>query len=107
MMTQMTATMLTPPYNYAVVQLPDRAFPGIVVQGDSMSILVRSLEGIVLNFKNGETEDIVFDLTYVADALRSSLVNYEAVCTNLGLELPYMVPFTTDTPPNTGNTTDL
>lgn len=33
------AELLTPPQNYAVVQLPGRKFPGVVFQGDSLSIL--------------------------------------------------------------------
>ncbi len=33
------AKLLTPSHNYAVVQLPGRQFPGVVFQGDSLSIL--------------------------------------------------------------------
>jgi Family of unknown function (DUF6959) len=33
------AELLTPPGNYAVVQLPGRKFPGVVFQGDSLAAL--------------------------------------------------------------------
>ena len=42
-----TARLLTPPHNGAVVQLPDRAFPGVVVQGDSLQILCELAERAV------------------------------------------------------------
>ena len=34
---------LTDQGNYAVIRLPERKFPGVVVQGDSLSILISNL----------------------------------------------------------------
>jgi hypothetical protein len=38
--------LLTSPGNYAIVRMPGRRFPGVVVQGDSLSILAYDAEEI-------------------------------------------------------------
>jgi hypothetical protein len=39
-----TAQLLSPATNSAVVHLPGRRFPGVVVQGDTLNGLVRNLK---------------------------------------------------------------
>jgi hypothetical protein len=38
--TMTDAKLLSEPKNYAIVQLPQRRFPGVVFQGDSLNILI-------------------------------------------------------------------
>lgn len=38
-----TVELLTRPFNGAVVQLPDRRYPGVVIQGDSLSTICEHL----------------------------------------------------------------
>jgi hypothetical protein len=84
-----TAKLLTPPYNYAVVQLPERKFPGVVFQGDSLYGLVQSLDAVIAGIQDGHANDARDDLRYITEDLRDCLKSYETVCANLGLELPY------------------
>ncbi|MEM1079529.1 MAG: hypothetical protein AAGI09_13490 [Pseudomonadota bacterium] len=72
------AKLLTEPFNYAVVQLPQRNFPGVVVQGDSLAEMVRLLEG-------AESSD---DIEYVAETLREVFEDYKRVCAAHGIDPP-------------------
>lgn len=82
--------MLTGSENYAVVHLPGRAFPGVVMQGDSLHNLVKGLkklsEAMRAKFGNDELLDD-FDAYWsdLADVKRK----YEVVLAKLSLKLPY------------------
>jgi len=78
------AKLLTPPHNYAIVHLPERAFPGIVVQGDSFHTIVRDIEAALS--KPEVREEI---LSYLLKDLREIQASYEAVLTKHGIKLPY------------------
>lgn len=81
-----TAKLLTPPSNYAVVQLPGRQFPGVVIQGDSLSNIVALLQ----EAKNQEDPDERTDLIgEVLDTLEASLERFKTVCRAAGLGLPF------------------
>lgn len=41
------AELLSSGHNYAVVQLPERRYPGVVVQGDSLAIICELLDAAV------------------------------------------------------------
>jgi hypothetical protein len=41
------ADLLTPPWNFAVVQLPGRRFPGVVFQGDSLAAICEQAAQLV------------------------------------------------------------
>ena len=45
-MEQEYATLLTPAWNHAVVQLPGRRFPGVVFQGDSLFLLLEQVREV-------------------------------------------------------------
>ena len=78
------AKLLTPPHNYAVVHLPERAFPGIVVQGDSFHTIVRDIEDALDDPQ--EREAILSDLL---DRLREVRSYYEKVLVENGIDRPY------------------
>lgn len=78
------AKLLTPPYNYAVVQLPERHYPGIVVQGDSFSTFVNDLEEALRDAE--EREFIISDLL---ERFREIQASYESVLAKVGIKLPY------------------
>jgi hypothetical protein len=75
------AELLTPPHNYAVVQLPDRRFPGIVFQGDSLASLCERLARAV-DGRITELESVKADLD---DVLRS----YMSTLQERSIELPF------------------
>jgi hypothetical protein len=81
-----TARLLTPATNYAVVQLPGRNFPGVVIQGDSLNNLVSLLDEALLD------EDERMDLIAEAlDILKGARHRYETTCSEAGIQLPYSI----------------
>ena len=79
-----TAKLLTPAVNYAVVQLPERHFPGVVVQGNSLHGLVGLLESALVD--DDERLDLIGE---ALDILKSAQAGYEATCAAAGISLPY------------------
>ncbi|MCJ8159891.1 DUF6959 family protein [Sphingomonas sp. LaA6.9] len=78
--------LLSEPTNYAVVHLPDRRFPGIVFQGDSLHILIKDLEHVANEIDPLEKEA---ELAYVIERLREVQAHYDAVLDREGIEPPY------------------
>ena len=78
------AKLLSPPHNYAVVQLPERRYPGIVVQGDSFHSLIGDLQEAL-----NEPEDREFLINELIERLKTIQAQYEAVLSKAGIELPY------------------
>ncbi len=76
--------------NRAVVRMPGRRFPGVVIQGDSLSLLVSAArlvrEGVPQGGALQETANELFDL------LSGYLAHYESVLAENGIELPYSRP---------------
>lgn len=80
------AKLLTAPTNYAVVQLPGRNFPGVVIQGDSLNNLVQLLS----DTQNAdEPEERTGCIAEAREILAGALKGYENVLTELNLALPY------------------
>jgi hypothetical protein len=42
--------------NFAVVKLPNRQFPGVLIQGDSLHNLLAHVIGVMENFENDKDE---------------------------------------------------
>jgi len=83
----MTETkLLTEPTNWAVVHLPGRAFPGVVIQGDSLNILISELKGAAAE---PDARERAFLLKDVIERLEDAQLRYEAVLEQEGLTLPY------------------
>ena len=78
------AKLLSTATNYAVVQLPGRAFPGTVIQGDSLNNLIALLKEALTS----ETErgDLIAE---VLEVLSGAQLRYENACTQNGIQLPY------------------
>jgi hypothetical protein len=76
--------------NGAVVQLPERKFPGIVVQGDSLSILVSDFEELKRNIAQKDESEIAASLHMIEHHLKERLDFYESVLTKHGIPLPYL-----------------
>ena len=75
--------------NLAVVQMPGRKVPGIVIQGDSLNILYGLAISIVNRAKMiGDTE-LLDEANELADLLVVHLKHYESVLQKHGIALPY------------------
>ena len=76
--------------NGAVVQLPERKYPGIVVQGDSLSILVSDFEELKKNIAQKDESEIAASLDMIESHLKERLEFYESVLAKHGIPLPYV-----------------
>jgi hypothetical protein len=75
--------------NMAIVRLPGRRFPGVVVQGDTLKSLCEVSAELVTALQEGNNQDAVEAATYLREALEARLKAYEAVLTAAGEMLPY------------------
>lgn len=90
-MKAITLNILSEQSNHAVVQLPQRQFPGSVVQGDSLAILCSEAKEISQRLmQTGCTDE---DLLYLAqehqEKLLARLLHYQEVLAAHGIPLPY------------------
>jgi hypothetical protein len=84
------AKLLTPAHNFAVVQLPGRQYPGVVVQGDSLTILINRLRDAKGALQAGRSDEALAMLTDELDeTLKPIQALYERVLAEHGIELPY------------------
>ncbi|WP_371876077.1 DUF6959 family protein [Corallococcus exiguus] len=83
--------------NAAVVRMPGRSFPGVVIQGDSLRILhglVKDAQALVPPPSETDAdEDHASGLLEEAEGLlRDYLTAYESVLKAHGIPLPYVEP---------------
>jgi hypothetical protein len=73
--------------NTAIVRMPGRKFPGMVIQGDTFSNLVSLAEQIRRKATDGPLQD---DADHLLRLLSDRLAHYEQVLSENGIELPYV-----------------
>lgn len=74
--------------NYAVVRLPQRRLPGVVVQGDSLSIFVAGLRRGVEQLRQGVIGEGIDEVVDVLDRLEEVQRSYERVLADHTIPLP-------------------
>ena len=74
--------------NAAVMRHPGRKFPGVLVQGDTLSILCRSADDICKHFDRDS--DAYYDAAELRDSLQALLTHYKAVLRDHGIPLPFV-----------------
>ncbi|KJK57621.1 DUF6959 family protein [Saccharothrix sp. ST-888] len=75
--------------NDAIVRLPGRRFPGVLIQGDSLMILRESLAEVQELCVNGETADALEALAYTLEELDGRLERYRVACAAHGMNVPW------------------
>jgi hypothetical protein len=75
--------------NSGVIRMPGRKFPGVVLQGDTLSILFGNVLDILDRARESCDADLALDALTVARELKAHLVNYEVALAAIGLDLPY------------------
>ena len=80
---------LTGQHNYAVIRLPERKFPGVVVQGDSLSTLVADLRRALDYLREGAVDDGIAEVADVLETLKGAKGSYEAALAAHSISLPY------------------
>jgi hypothetical protein len=75
--------------NAMVVQLPERNFPGIVIQGDSLSNILDILEISKELVAKGEVTEAIENIEDCLELIDGYLSVYETVLNAAGIRLPY------------------
>lgn len=83
------AELLSPPSNYAVVQLPQRNYPGVVMQGDSLHILKSQAQRMGRLLAAMDLEELADEIEYLTEQLTEVQNHYERVCAERNISLPY------------------
>ena len=65
--------------NYAVMRHPGRNYPGILVQGDSLSILCKRADEVRQQFDLGDTKEALGVLDELREMLWDRLAHYKSV----------------------------
>ena len=86
---QQTARILSQTSNSGVVQMPERKFPGIVIQGDSLFNLLEQVRYCLQQAKQHQDEEAYYEILMLAEMLQGQLLNYEMALNKLGLKYPY------------------
>lgn len=84
--------LLTEATNWAVVHLPGRAFPGVVIQGDSLNTLLHELIAIRKRATRLHDSELDLEIDEVIDRLQRVLDSYKSVLKREGMELPFSEP---------------
>ncbi len=77
--------------NAWVIRTPGRAIPAVLIQGDTLSILVHEAEALLqgLRAASGIDSELMDSATELRDRLRERLDHYEAALDKHGIQLPY------------------
>jgi hypothetical protein len=86
-----TANILSQVSNSGVVQMPGRRFPGIVMQGDTLSNVFDSVRFLLAEFRSRRDEERYFETLMFAEQLQGQLLHYEQTLSERGMGLPYTV----------------
>jgi hypothetical protein len=78
--------------NSGIVQLPGRRFPGIVMQGDTLSNVFENARFLLSEFKRLRDQERYYETLMFAEELQAQLLHYEETLERQGIELPYTVP---------------
>ncbi len=76
--------------NFAVVRQPGRQYPGSLVQGDTLAMLVRVAEEASKALNNGDLALAKEAIEEISSLLAERLNHYEGVLKEHGLDLPYV-----------------
>lgn len=90
-MQTITLNVLSEQSNHAIVQMPGRAFPASVIQGDSLSILCAEAKEISSRLKEMACadEEILFLAQEHQEKLLARLLHYQNVLAEHHIQLPY------------------
>src|SRR5947208_15384020 len=86
-MKRIAVELLTDQGNIAVIRVPGRRIPGVVVQGDSLSILVADAEALAaVTQATPEVHELAQDLAHEMSRI---LAYYSEALAEHGIALPY------------------
>lgn len=86
-MREQTVEIYSDQTNVAVLRHPDRRFPGILIQGDSLYTLCMRADAACAGAD--KTDEAYQELNALRNALWSYLLHYKAVLGEHGIPLPF------------------
>ncbi|MBC9878969.1 hypothetical protein G8O24_16640 [Bradyrhizobium sp. INPA01-394B] len=81
--------LLSAPINFAVVQLPERNFPGVVVQGDTLHSMLRQVERMKQLLAERDLQELSDEIEDIGEQLLGAQTHFERICMERGIKLPY------------------
>ena len=75
--------------NFAIVRMPGRSYPGCVIQGDSLSILLHAAERAFELASTTGNQEFIDEIESLKDSLAARLDHYGQVIQAHGFDLPY------------------
>jgi hypothetical protein len=76
--------------NNAVVRMPRRAYPGVVVQGDTLFVWRRQLAEIAAALRTEQaSQDVIDEVGYMVAEFDDVLRGYEQALSSHGIRRPY------------------
>ncbi|MGW0531124.1 DUF6959 family protein [Streptomyces sp. NPDC003032] len=88
-MERIEAELFTDPGNDAVVRLPPRDFPGVLIQGDSLSIIRADVAEIVEAFDQGDVGEAREAAAILLSNLDELLARYSAALKAHDIPIPF------------------
>jgi hypothetical protein len=88
-MKRVEVELLTDGGNDAVVRMPGRRFPGVVVQGDSLSVLRGEVAEVVEACEGGDLDEARDSAGFLLANLDALLARYEAALGEHQIRRPY------------------
>jgi hypothetical protein len=76
--------------NAAIVRMPGRRFPGSVIQGDSLSILLDHALSVIEGLADGPRSEAFHEAVELAILLEDQVEHYEETMAARGVPLPYV-----------------
>ena len=88
-MTKVEVEVFSTDTNASVVRLPERQFPGIVIQGDSLKIMLDTARDISRLSKESGVPELVDSVAELEEMLGGYLRAYEISLRKHNVSLPY------------------
>jgi hypothetical protein len=76
--------------NSAVVKPPGRHFPGVVIQGDSLSVLYSEALEVLKALRDSADDEAYYAAPELAEKLEAHINHYSQVLQEHGIKLPFI-----------------
>lgn len=88
-MERIEAELFTDASNDAVVRLPPRRFPGVLIQGDSLSVIRDDVARIVRACDQGDVAEAREEAAYLLSGIEGLLARYTAALKAHDIPIPF------------------
>ncbi len=84
--------------NYAIIKAPNRKFPGVLIQGDTLRVLCQQVQTIALAMKETPnfSEELLSTVEDLQEGLLNRLLHYQNALLAHNIDLPYFASASAD-----------